>query len=240
MVDGSAYVIFDAANATQPRPVRIASVWDASDRDWGDMLSDTALLVTGLAFVSILGGAWALHRRTLPKSAAPSPAMSAPAMSAPVMSAQTALQSAPFAAAPSPSTMAASVATAQTAAYADAGGAPQTAAKAAIAAGQTAAMPKPPPAGAATSRAQAKIETLVLRAALEDALEHLVEVYGEEYLDAFYERRLRRNVVPYRKQMASSEDPVVAQQGLRQAAEAEDALKRAVSAVRNTVKTAQG
>ncbi len=80
--------------------------------------------------------------------------------------------------------------------------------------------------------AQSKIETLVLKAALEDALEHLAEVYGQEYLDAFHARRMGRNVEPYRKLMSAIDDPAMASQGLRQAQEAEDALNAVIAAVR--------
>ncbi|MGV2978824.1 hypothetical protein ACERNI_01270 [Camelimonas sp. ID_303_24] len=81
---------------------------------------------------------------------------------------------------------------------------------------------------------QSKIETLVLKAALEDALEHLAEVYGQEYLDAFHARRMGRNVEPYRKLMAAVDDPAMAGQGLRQAQEAEDALNAVIAAVRKS------
>lgn len=90
-----------------------------------------------------------------------------------------------------------------------------------------------------TPQSQSKIETLVLKAALEDALGHLAEVYGPDYLDAFQARRIKRNVEPYRKLMSSTEDAAVASQGLRQAAEAEEALALVVAAVRKNPRIAQ-
>lgn len=87
--------------------------------------------------------------------------------------------------------------------------------------------------------AQSKIEALVLKAALEDALEHLAEVYGPEYLDAFHARRMGRNVEPYRKLVAAVTDPARASQGLRQAQEAEDALNAVIRAVRKSPRIMQ-
>jgi len=87
--------------------------------------------------------------------------------------------------------------------------------------------------------AQSRIEALVLKAALEDALEHLAEVYGPEYLDAFHARRMGRNVEPYRKLVAAVNDPARASQGLRQAQEAEDALNAVVMAVRKSPRVMQ-
>lgn len=158
------------------------------------MLSDTALFVTGVAFASILGGAWWLRRRSL----------AAPPVHEPPSAVVRAASERP-AVAPAPVS---TVTPVETLAH-------------------------------ATPQSQSKIETLVLKAALEDALGHLAEVYGPDYLDAFQARRIKRNVEPYRKLMSSTEDASVASQGLRQAAEAEEALALVVAAVRKNPRIAQ-
>lgn len=277
------------------------------------MLSDGALLLTGLAFVSIVGGAWALHRRTVAAPAAPAqesspklkPDVSPEAKSlhksnagAPASADLATAQTADWIAAPE---FLADASSRMLGGFGDSvvatprpGGARATSggiSKSGIRTETHAVAPRPEPQIEATTGlsgtakgngqwadartdgvfpraapalarthdrdanpfsepslsktanlgagAQTRIETLVLRAALEDALEHLVEVYGEEYVDAFHARRIRRNVEPYRKMVAASDDPAIVQDGLRQATEAEEALKKVVTAVRQSVRAGQ-
>lgn len=175
----------------------------------GDMLSDTALIVTGVAFVSILGGAWALRRRAHSGPAAfkapvtvREPGVRGDALQEKMLQEESLQKKVQ-----------------QERAWSHT--------PAAAAGGRD--------GGPAGSR-QAEMETLVLRAAVEDALERLVDVYGPEYLDAFYARRVRRNVEPYRRLVEVAGDTAMARESLRQAAAAEQALQSVVAAVRSNPK----
>lgn len=205
------------------------------------MLSDSALLITGAALAAIVGGALLLRRRTLaaPPTSAVAGRSVAPAAQ---VEPQPPVATQPM---PEPAAYGAHLAPGEpwrgSTTVRRAGGdsaAPFSADPAGPAAGGPVA--RAPGGGAGGGAGQSRIEALVLRAALEDALEHLVEVYGEEYLDAFYARRLRRNVDPYRELVAAASDPAVSQQGLRQAAEAEEALRKVVASARDRARKANG
>lgn len=95
--------------------------------------------------------------------------------------------------------------------------------------------PAVPPAPAQQSREErrASIEAMVLRAGLEDTLCHLVEIYGIDYLDQFLERRVRRNVEPFRSQIDQARSsPQALDLWMEHAQDAENILKATIDAVR--------
>ncbi|MFC0283458.1 hypothetical protein ACFFJB_07540 [Camelimonas abortus] len=170
------------------------------------MLSDTAMMITGLAFAAIAGGAWLLRRRAMADAARPAqPAQAARPVVRP---------SPPFAGAGG-------------AAFPDPGVTAPAHSQPAMAAVARAAA-RVPAAARGTERAEAQ----ALRAALADALEHLAEIYGVEYLDAFEARRMRRNITPCREMAAAATDPELARTGAEQADRAEKALRGVVAEVR--------
>lgn len=187
------------------------------------MLSDTALMVTGGAFAVIVGGVWALHRRALAnQEAQQAPARRPPPPVAPMRTNDPAFDLSPHVRAPSghgPARGGEARANVRGAGALD--GARDAAPDGARRAGRDDAV----------TLAQARIEAQVIRAAVEDALGRLVDVYGPEYVDAFYARRVRRNVAPYRQLAASAANPATARATLRQANAAEAALQGVASAV---------
>jgi hypothetical protein len=89
------------------------------------------------------------------------------------------------------------------------------------------------PAAPSREERRSSVEAMVLRAGLEDTLCYLVEIYGVDYLDAFLERRIRRNVQPFRhRDHRGKASPHAAELWRQHAQDAESILTRTIDAVR--------
>lgn len=89
-----------------------------------------------------------------------------------------------------------------------------------------------PVASGTIGKAPFNAEALVLRAALEDCLCHLVELYGPDMLDPFLERCLRRSIAPVLSQADVMDDAAGFDRIRLYVAAAELLLREAVESVR--------